>query len=90
MEFIDETFTSLSAYTKNNLPAGEFTNLLSEGIIPGISGIIIFIPQIAFLFLFISVLEESGYMSRVVFLMDKIMRRFTAVVFYNWDTEQLL
>ena len=76
MDFIDETFTSLSAYTKNNLPAGEFTNLLSEGIIPGISGIVIFIPQIAFLFLFISVLEESGYMSRVVFLMDKIMRRF--------------
>lgn len=76
MEFIDETFTSLSSYTKNHLPAGEFTNLLSEGIIPGISGIIIFIPQIAFLFLFISILEESGYMSRVVFLMDKIMRRF--------------
>ena len=76
MEFIDETFTSLSAYTKNHLPSGEFTNLLSEGIIPGISGIVIFIPQIAFLFLFISVLEESGYMSRVVFLMDKIMRRF--------------
>ncbi len=76
MEFIDETFTSLSAYTKNHLPEGEFTNLLSEGIIPGISGIVIFIPQIAFLFLFISVLEESGYMSRVVFLMDKIMRRF--------------
>ena len=76
MEFIDETFTSLSAYTKNHLPPGEFTNLLSEGIIPGISGIVIFIPQIAFLFLFISVLEESGYMSRVVFLMDKIMRRF--------------
>jgi len=76
MEFIDETFANLANYTKNHLPAGEFTNLLSEGIIPGIGGILIFIPQIAFLFLFISVLEESGYMSRVVFLMDKIMRRF--------------
>src|SRR5690606_34734344 len=43
---------------------------------PGLGGIVIFIPQIAFLFLFISILEESGYMSRVVFLMDKIMRRF--------------
>lgn len=52
------------------------TDLLSQGIIPGIGGVIIFIPQIAFLFLFISILEESGYMSRVVFLMDKIMRRF--------------
>jgi ferrous iron transport protein B len=50
--------------------------LISQGIIPGIGGILIFIPQIAFLFLFISILEESGYMSRVVFLMDKIMRRF--------------
>jgi ferrous iron transport protein B len=58
------------------LPPGEFTNLITEGIIPGIGGILIFIPQIAFLFFFISVLEESGYMSRVVFLMDKIMRRF--------------
>lgn len=76
MEFIDETFANLSSYVKTNLPPGEFTNLLSEGLIPGIGGIVIFIPQIAFLFLFISVLEESGYMSRVVFLMDKIMRKF--------------
>ncbi|MDP5000556.1 MAG: ferrous iron transport protein B [Flavobacterium sp.] len=76
MEFIDETFANFSSIAKQNLPAGEFTNLISEGIIPGIGGIVIFIPQIAFLFLFISVLEESGYMSRVVFLMDKIMRKF--------------
>jgi ferrous iron transport protein B len=76
MDFIDSSFANLASYAKTNLPAGEFTNLISEGIIPGIGGILIFIPQIAFLFLFISVLEESGYMSRVVFLMDKIMRRY--------------
>jgi len=76
MDFIDETFANLSSYAKTNLPPGEFTNLISEGIIPGIGGIVIFIPQIAFLFLFISILEESGYMSRVVFLMDKIMQKF--------------
>ena len=76
MDFIDATFADLANYAKKHLPAGEFTNLVSEGIIPGIGGIVIFIPQIAFLFLFISVLEESGYMSRVVFLMDKIMRRY--------------
>ena len=76
MDFIDESFATLSAYTANHLPQGMLTDLLSQGIIPGIGGIIIFIPQIAFLFLFISILEESGYMSRVVFLMDKIMRRF--------------
>lgn len=76
MDFIDSSFASLSEWTKKALPAGTFTNLLSEGIIPGLGGIVIFIPQIAFLFLFISVLEESGYMSRVVFLMDRGMRRF--------------
>lgn len=76
MDFIDSSFANLASYAKTHLPAGEFTDLISEGIIPGIGGILIFIPQIAFLFLFISVLEESGYMSRVVFLMDKLMRRY--------------
>ncbi|TBW27823.1 ferrous iron transport protein B [Gramella sp. KN1008] len=76
MDMIDAAFASLSETTKNNLPSGPFTNLISEGIIPGLGGIAIFIPQIAFLFFFISLLEESGYMSRVVFLMDRIMRRF--------------
>ncbi|NBC58381.1 MAG: ferrous iron transport protein B [Bacteroidetes bacterium] len=76
MDFIDESFASLSEWTKNTLPTGQFTNLIAEGIIPGIGGIVIFIPQIAFLFLFISILEESGYMSRVVFLTDKIMKKF--------------
>jgi ferrous iron transport protein B len=76
MEFIDTTFADLSLYASESLPAGVLTNLISQGIIPGIGGILIFIPQIAFLFLFISVLEESGYMSRVVFLMDKLMRKF--------------
>jgi ferrous iron transport protein B len=76
MDFIDSTFASLSTMANNELPAGVLTNLISQGIIPGIGGILIFIPQIAFLFLFISILEESGYMSRVVFLMDKIMRNF--------------
>ncbi|MFK5982908.1 MAG: ferrous iron transport protein B [Flavobacteriaceae bacterium] len=76
MDFIDNSFASLSEWAKNNLPPGDFSNLIAEGIIPGLGGIVIFIPQIAFLFLFISILEESGYMSRVVFLMDRIMRRF--------------
>ncbi|GEM55851.1 ferrous iron transport protein B [Flavobacterium branchiophilum NBRC 15030 = ATCC 35035] len=76
MDLIDDTFAQLSTYLSQNLPKGSFSNLISQGIIPGIGGILIFIPQIAFLFLFISILEESGYMSRVVFLMDKIMRRF--------------
>ncbi|MBO2543767.1 ferrous iron transport protein B [Salegentibacter sp. BDJ18] len=76
MDLIDETFAFLSEWTKTSLPAGAFTNLIAEGIIPGLGGIVIFIPQIAFLFFFISILEETGYMSRVVFLMDRIMRKF--------------
>ena len=76
MDFIDDTFVLLSELVKSNFPEGSFTSLISEGIIPGLGGIVIFIPQIAFLFLFISILEESGYMSRVVFLMDRSMRRF--------------
>ncbi|CAM4007412.1 ferrous iron transport protein B [Flavobacterium sinopsychrotolerans] len=76
MDFIDASFASLSTLAAEELPAGVLTNLISQGIIPGIGGILIFIPQIAFLFMFISILEESGYMSRVVFLMDKIMRKF--------------
>jgi ferrous iron transport protein B len=76
MDFIDLAFANLSSLANEILPSGAFTNLITQGIIPGIGGILMFIPQITFLFLFISILEESGYMSRVVFLMDKIMRRF--------------
>lgn len=76
MDLIDEGFAAMGEWVRNTMPPGAFTNLISEGIIPGLGGIVIFIPQIAFLFLFISLLEESGYMSRVVFLMDRIMRRF--------------
>ncbi|MGB5387449.1 MAG: ferrous iron transport protein B, partial [Eudoraea sp.] len=76
MDFIDEQFAAASNWIKTTMPPGMFTNLLAEGILAGIGGIVIFIPQIAFLFLFIALLEESGYMSRVVFLMDRIMRPF--------------
>lgn len=76
MDFIDGLFGSISESLKASMPAGMFTSLLTDGIIPGIGGVVIFIPQIVILFTLIAVLEESGYMSRVVFLMDKVMRRF--------------
>ena len=76
MDAIDALFAQLAEGTKNALPAGVFTDLLAEGIIAGIGGVVIFIPQIAFLFFFIAILEETGYMSRVVFLMDRLMRPF--------------
>ena len=76
MDFIDSSFAQLSQWTKQQLPPGVFTDLIAEGVISGLGGIVIFIPQIAFLFMFISILEETGYMSRVVFLMDRGLRKF--------------
>jgi ferrous iron transport protein B len=76
MDWIDIGFANLSDWTSNALPDGLFTRLLTEGIIPGIGGVVIFIPQIALLFFLISILEETGYMARVVFIMDKLMRPF--------------
>jgi ferrous iron transport protein B len=76
MDAIDGFFGQLAEWVKVTLPPGVLTNLVAEGIIAGIGGVVIFIPQIAFLFFFISLLEESGYMSRVVFLMDRLMRPF--------------
>lgn len=76
MDLIDTVFLTLSQYAKKWLPDGVLTNLLAEGIIPGLGGVVIFIPQIALLFTFIFILEETGYMARVVFMMDKAMRPF--------------
>lgn len=75
-QWINNAFGWLKNIVENTLPQGAFTLLLSQGILSGIEGVVVFVPQIAFLFLFISILEESGYMSRVVFLMDRIMRPF--------------
>ena len=76
MDFIDEQFAALSDFVNKHMSAGILRDLITDGIIPGIGGVVIFIPQIAILFLFVAILEETGYMSRVVFLMDKIMRRY--------------
>mgnify|MGYP003561768984 CR=1 FL=1 len=76
MDFIDWSFSELASFLHDRLPSNKLVDLLTEGIIPGIAGVLIFIPQIAILFAFIALLEETGYMARVVFLMDKFMRRF--------------
>ena len=73
---IDTGMAWLNGSLKTSLPAGPLTDLLTDGVLAGIGGVLVFIPQIAFLFLLISLLEESGYMSRVMVLMDRIMRRF--------------
>ncbi len=76
MDLIDEVFLVASQWVLANLPPGILTDLIAEGIVPGIGGVVIFIPQIALLFAFIAILEETGYMSRVVFIMDRLMRPF--------------
>jgi ferrous iron transport protein B len=76
MDFIDGTFARFAGQISNLLPAGPLSSLITEGIIPGIGGVVIFIPQIAMLFGFLAILEDTGYMSRVVFLMDRWMRPF--------------
>ena len=76
MDFIDLKFSQLSEWVGTTMQSGLFNDLVSQGIIPGIGGVVVFIPQIALLFFFLSILEETGYLARVVFLMDRLMRPF--------------
>ncbi|WP_316817903.1 ferrous iron transport protein B [Pedobacter nyackensis] len=76
MELIENAFAWITEYGHAHLPEGILTNLLLDGVVAGLGGVVIFIPQIAILFAFISILEDTGYMARVTFMMDKIMRKF--------------
>ncbi|MCE2740698.1 MAG: ferrous iron transport protein B [Sphingobacteriales bacterium] len=76
MDWVELGFASLSEYVKNALPAGVLNDLLVQGVLAGLSGVIVFLPQIVVLFFFIAILEDIGYMARVGFIMDKVMRPF--------------
>lgn len=76
MNWIDEAFGWLSQFAGEHLPEGPINSLVSQGIVPGLGGIIIFAPQIGILLYFLYLLEDSGYMARVVFLMDRLLRPF--------------
>jgi ferrous iron transport protein B len=76
MEGLDWSFSVIASWLQNTLPKGLFSLFLTEAIIPGISGVLIFIPQIALLFFMNTWLEESGYLARMVFLLDRWMRKF--------------
>ncbi len=76
MDWIDRFFSQINIFLKSHLPENQLTDLLTDGIVSGISGVLIFVPQITLLFLFIALLEEMGYMSRIVFLMDRLMQPF--------------
>lgn len=76
MDGIDAGVAWINGQLKESLPPGPLSDLLTDGILAGIGGILVFIPQIAFLFLLVALLEESGYMARVMVIMDRIMRKF--------------
>lgn len=76
MDLIDGATADLISWVKAALPEGLLNDLLTDGLLAGIGGVVIFIPQIAFLFALVALLEESGYMARVMVIMDKLMRKF--------------
>ncbi|MDQ3047698.1 MAG: ferrous iron transport protein B [Bacteroidota bacterium] len=76
MEWIESMFLSISGWASTALPEGILSDLLVNGILAGLSGVVVFVPQIALLFAFIAILEDTGYMARVSFIMDKLMRKF--------------
>ena len=75
MDLLDKGFGELADFVRAEMPPGILSDLLSDGIIAGVGGVLVFLPQILLLFLFISILEDTGYMSRAAFLLDKLMSR---------------
>lgn len=76
MHLIIQSFNWLSDQLQKAIPGGALNDLVCNGVLPGLSGILVFIPQIAFLSMFIAIMEDTGYLARVAFLMDRTMRRF--------------
>ncbi|MGN0187125.1 MAG: ferrous iron transport protein B [Paludibacteraceae bacterium] len=74
-EWLEIGVTALGRWISEILPAGMLTDLLVDGIISGVGGVLVFLPNILILFLFISLLEDTGYMARAAFIMDKLMHR---------------
>jgi ferrous iron transport protein B len=76
MNLIEDSFSFINQYFKNILPAGLVSDLITDGLITGIGSVMVFVPQIAFLFAFLLLMEDTGYMARAVFLLDRLLRRF--------------
>ncbi len=75
MNWIDSAVNALGTWTGNQLPDGDLRSLLTDGIIAGVGGVLVFLPQILILFFFIGLLESTGYMARAAFIMDRLMSR---------------
>jgi len=75
MEWIDAGFSALGEWVQGTMPAGLFRDLLVDGVLAGVGGVVIFLPQILILFFFLGLLEDSGYLARAAFLLDRVMHR---------------
>ncbi len=75
MEWIESLVAWIGNIVRNSMSPGPLKDLIVEGIIGGVGGVIVFLPNIVILYLFISFMEDSGYMSRAAFIMDKLMHR---------------
>ncbi len=73
MDLLEKGFGAFGDFVRSSLPEGLLTDLIVDGVIAGVGGVLVFLPQILLLFLFISILEDTGYMSRAAFLLDKLM-----------------
>ncbi|MEJ7846526.1 MAG: ferrous iron transport protein B [Pyrinomonadaceae bacterium] len=75
MDLLESGFGTVGDFVRSQMAEGILTDLLVDGIIAGVGGVLIFLPQILLLFLFISILEDTGYLARAAFLLDKLMSR---------------
>ncbi len=75
MDWIDAQTSALADWIKSVMPDGDLRSLITDGIIAGVGGVVIFLPQILVLFFFLGLLEDSGYMARAAFIMDRLMSR---------------
>jgi len=75
MTWIDESFSALSSWVGGQMPESDVRSLITDGVIAGVGGVLIFLPQILILYLFLGLLEDSGYMARAAFIMDRLMSR---------------
>ena len=76
MDLIDHLFATVGAHISTWLPEGDLQSLIVKGVIAGVGGILVFLPQICILFFALTLLEDTGYLARAAFVMDKVMRRF--------------
>lgn len=75
MDWVEAGFKALADSVKKSMPDGDLRDLITDGIIAGVGGVLVFLPQILILFFFIGLLEDTGYMARAAFIMDRIMSR---------------